>query len=556
VYSVVPYNTETKHEGSAKTFTVTVYPVPSVAKVNDITTVHGAAIPGFAFTGNVTGLSYSWKLIEGNLPNLPAAGEGSFPSFIAENLTDGIVTATYEVTTKAGICPAEESQEFTITIYPEPKVKGDVYDVILCNGDAIPFDLSETNEDEAYRLVYISGTNLKLTLTDGSLGSATNTSTGINSAIYSVVPYNKVTGHEGKAKVFVIKVQPDLNRKIHISDMTYCNNESVPRIDFISEVAIADARFVWERSGGNAIGSASSGENFIPAFTAVNSTSNQVLTAEFRVKLVLGECESAWTIFTITVRPDVKLILEYETPAVEQVSFCPGDEMVVLVDIDEEVAIGYDLSFQWYKNEKAITGATGSSFVILNPVKEDEGLYHVVITGDCNFVRSKSYNVFMKQEVLFQRWGTEALVINTDEATNEGYVFTNIKWYSEADPGKVLGNMTYLYQSGGLNAAAKYYFTADTNFGPYESCKMSLKKAPVESGISIYPNPVDGGKEITIEGVSSCVVQVLSDAGAVLSSRAFSASPVKMQMPVASGVYMLSIAREGKPVTTFTVIVK
>jgi hypothetical protein len=357
-FKITPFNTVRNIDGTSSIeFTISVDPKAGLNELVDITTVNGITVPAFNFSGNPVSGSYSWKLKAGETPlqNLATEGNGpQFPSFVAENFGDEKVSATYVVNAKSGVCDAEP-QEFTITVYPTPKVTliDEIKDATYCSGYEYEATLADQSaKDVAYRFAYKAGTDLGLDYDDenrvisGTLENATNAPI---SGTYTVTPYNTETGHEGDVVTFTITVQPDLDAAIErlvVDSRTVKNGETVSEIRFSS--VLAGATYEWVRTGSN-IGGDVKGTAYIPSFTAVNTTS-AAISATYSVTLKYGECvsEDAAT-FTITVGP--KLVddpnLTVKADKVNQ-SVCHGDNFAdVTLTADYRFETVNGVEFEW-----------------------------------------------------------------------------------------------------------------------------------------------------------------------------------------------------------------
>jgi hypothetical protein len=213
-------------------------------------------------------------------------------------------------------------------------------------------------------------------------------------------------------------------------------------------------------------------------------------------------------------------------------------------------ATGYNLRYQWYKDGVVVPGADKATYDIAQAATQHTGRYHVVVTGECGALKSVFYDVLIKPEVLSQRWN-DMLVVNTDEATNGGYRFSKIQWYKN---GALISgeDLTYLYDAA-LDPTVDYHIVAETQYGTFVSC--GFRPAIVTSeGITVYPNPVQAGEEVTITGASSVhSIRLYSVLGVFLESVAPSAE-VKIRMPNVAGIYLIQVNIDNTRTKTFTVI--
>jgi len=126
--------------GTAKTFTITINPVPTVTKPTNQTICVGAGTSTVTFGGSlVTNTVYNWTN-NNTAIGLAASGTGNISSFTATNNTNAPITATITVTpsfTNAGSTCAGPSQTFSITVNPKPAIPDQT--VTTCTGSTFSF---------------------------------------------------------------------------------------------------------------------------------------------------------------------------------------------------------------------------------------------------------------------------------------------------------------------------------------------------------------------------------------------------------------------------------
>jgi len=106
---------QTTFIASANTYTLTVYPTPTVTKPTDQTKPNGESTDAVVFTGNIaSGVTYSWTN-DNPAIGLAASGTGDIASFTATNITYAPISATITVTPTANGCSGA-SVTFTITV--------------------------------------------------------------------------------------------------------------------------------------------------------------------------------------------------------------------------------------------------------------------------------------------------------------------------------------------------------------------------------------------------------------------------------------------------------
>ncbi|HRG24143.1 MAG TPA: hypothetical protein PLL23_07125, partial [Chitinophagaceae bacterium] len=101
VATIIVTPTDGVTNGTPKSFTITVNPIPSVNTVSDQTLCAGTSSTAVNFTGSVPGTVYSW-VNSNSAIGLAASGSGFIPSFTAINSTTAPITATITATPSFG----------------------------------------------------------------------------------------------------------------------------------------------------------------------------------------------------------------------------------------------------------------------------------------------------------------------------------------------------------------------------------------------------------------------------------------------------------------------
>ncbi len=282
--------------GPAMTFTITVYPTPSVDALANVDYCNGDVTTIIPFTGPVAGTSFTWSNDNTSI-GLIANGTGDLPSFTATNTGTTNQTATITITPEAMTCLGSDVS-FTITVYPTPTVEV-VADFALCNGDVqatIPFSGPVAGTTFAWTN---DNTNIGLGASgNGDLTSftATNTTNAPITATITVTP--TANGCTGTTMSFVITVNPTPTAD-QVTNQVVCNNGTQPAITLSGPVS--GTLFSWTNDTPG-IGLAANATGDLPSFTAVNLTNAPVI-ATITVTPSANNCTGPVMSFTITVNP-------------------------------------------------------------------------------------------------------------------------------------------------------------------------------------------------------------------------------------------------------------
>jgi hypothetical protein len=139
--------------GTARTFTITVNPIPTVNAVTSIAFCNAVASTPINFSGTVTGTVYSWTN-SNTLIGLGASGIGNFPSFVPTNSGTTPITATITVTpsfTNGGVTCTGTSTSFVITINPTTRIATNPTNQTICFGSNASFVVTATGVALTYQ---------------------------------------------------------------------------------------------------------------------------------------------------------------------------------------------------------------------------------------------------------------------------------------------------------------------------------------------------------------------------------------------------------------------
>jgi gliding motility-associated-like protein len=275
--------------GTAKTFTITVSPIPTANTPANQTACAGGAV-AVNFTGSA-GASFDWTNSNAAI-GLGASGTGNISFTSAAVTTQQVATVT--VTPKIGTSCAGTPVTFTITINPAPVVNP-VSNVTVCGGQPVSVNLTGTGT--AY-----SWTNSNTAIGLGATGTGNISFTSTNPGTGTIVVTPTGGACPGIPLTFTITVQspPTVTAP---ADQVTCSNSPLT----VNFTGTGNPTFNWTNSN-TAIGLPASGTGNI-SFTASNAASN--ISGTITVTPVAGTCSGTPQTFTITVTP----ILSVNQPA-------------------------------------------------------------------------------------------------------------------------------------------------------------------------------------------------------------------------------------------------
>ncbi len=291
--------------GTPKTFTITVNPVPDVTQPADQTLCNNSSTAPINFSGAVNNTTYNWTNTNTAI-GLAASGSGNIPSFTVNTNSNTVQTATITVTPTVNGCTGTP-KTFTITVNPIPTVLQPPAQTLCNNSSTAAVNFSGAVNNTAYNWTN-SNTAIGLAASgNGNIPSfiATTSGAAITSGTITVMP--SANGCNGASKTFVITVNPtpDVQQP---ANQTLCSSSNTAPVSFSG--AVNNTVYNWTNSNTN-IGLAASGSGNIASFVAVNTANTAAAaSATITVTPTANGCPGTPKQFVIAVNP---------TPSVMQV---------------------------------------------------------------------------------------------------------------------------------------------------------------------------------------------------------------------------------------------
>jgi hypothetical protein len=454
---------------------LTVKPSPVMDDIDNVS-VCPATNQSIHFTGVDINLDSSVWTNSNTSIGLATSGTGDI-AFTATNTGTIPLMSTITMLPKSDDGCIGNAKTFTVTVNPLP-VMDDLDDISVCAG---------TNQN-----INFTGTNINLdssvwTNSNTSIGLATNgtgnisftaTNTGTTPLTSTITIFPKSDdGCIGNTKTFTITINP-LPVIDDVNDITLCAGTS-QSINFTGTNINLDSS-IWTNSNAS-IGLPTSGRGNI-AFTATNAGTT-LLTSTITIFPKSGNgCIGNAKTFTITVYPNLYIHI---TP--NAFFFCEGDELKIETEASEK-----NISYQWYKDGIALTGAVSESYTVSIATKANSGVYHVEVSGACGEAKSSSVMIDVRDEnLLVEKWHDVILVDNSFDE------FCEYQWYRDGNI--IHGAKEQFYQEiGGLKGCYSVDLTLvkGSTIRSCEHCVDNTQKD--KKSISIYPNPVPSGTLIHI----------------------------------------------------------
>ncbi len=261
--------------GTAKTFTITVQPIPTVNQYSNITYCGGIQQSAIVFSGTTSNTQYAWTSSQ----NVGFFSNGIAQPTIGDYYIDpstqvvSTVTVTPEIVV-GGLTCSGSNMTFTVTVNPTPSVNSNENQTV-CNGSttsAITFTGSHVGNTYTWSNNTTS-TGLAASGT-GDIASftATNTGSSVQTSTITVTP--TLTGCSGTPRTISLNVNPTPTVTQPVNQ-TVCAGTNFAATNFTG--AVTGTNYSWS-STNTAVGLAATGSGNIAAFAATNSTNAPIST--------------------------------------------------------------------------------------------------------------------------------------------------------------------------------------------------------------------------------------------------------------------------------------
>jgi gliding motility-associated-like protein len=370
--------------GTAKTFTITVNPIPTVVAPTDLVLCHNENSGSITFTGAIANTTYTWNN-NNTAINLGANGTGNIASFVASNTTNAPITALISITPTLGACTGT-TDYLNITVNPIPTVNA-IANQAICVGQlstAVNFSSTPVIAGTQYNWTQ-TNTNLGLIAASGSGNIAgfntTNTGNSVIASTFTVTPVYTNLSHScsGIPKTFTMSVIP-IPTVVDPANLVVCNNGAVPATNLTGNVT--GTTYTWTNNL-TSINLSGGGTGNISTFNGVNTT-NAPVTAIVQVTpsftLASTTCTGTSETFSITVNP---------TPtvnAISSVAYCVGSATTPIVFSSNFGVAG--TTFAWANSATAIgitaTGSGNISSFVTNNATNQPITGNIVVTPNAN----------------------------------------------------------------------------------------------------------------------------------------------------------------------------
>lgn len=315
-------------------------------------------------SGNIvpTGATFSWGLptSSGGITGASAQNNASSFNQILTNTTNGVQTATYNITVNYGTCIGNT---FTVTLFinPKPIVSAVPVTQSICSGNNITNVALSTvfvvSEEVEYHWTRDNTTNLVGMASNGEgsiiSGALTNTTNTPQTTTFTVIATTE-EGCNSDSYLVTVLVNPSITVSATPSNQTICSGSTINTILMSNPNNVSGVTYSWTRNNtANLTGIPNNGTGDTIAGIITNNT-NTVQSTTFTITATANGCQTIINNVTITVNPKPTI-----SGAPSTQTLCGGNSITPIV-----LSSGSGISgttFSWTRdNTVNVSGINGS----------------------------------------------------------------------------------------------------------------------------------------------------------------------------------------------------
>jgi hypothetical protein len=517
---------------------ITVYPAPEVTSpANDVIVCNGNTLT-VTFAGAAD--TYSWRKTAGDIiPGVPSHGVGNISTGVLTNSGIRPLTALYEVIPSynfnGGKCEGA-AYTFAVTLNPTAELSSAVSADTICSGSAYSYTASSNVQGVIFSWTRASNASINGGASgSGSTASINEVLTNTSSAPITVTYQYSLTINgctvSGATEAIQVTVLPTIDMSFS-ARYDVCVNATEAVLAYTPlGAANTEYRIIFDRASLAAGFVSVSVASALPADGIHVPLPAGVSSGDYHATVYLGRgvCEASYPV-SIHVMPLTQIV---EQPQSIQ-ALCPNISQIMLT----VVALGENLTYQWYFNASPIAGATQAVYQTLYD-STMEGSYYVEVTGSCGSLVSDSVKLSTNNLLILEKWGDVLYVDNSDDR------YVDYQWYKNDYPVSLDGSSQYYAERPYLQGTYRVrVYLADGTW--FESCDYEVDNSKALSS-KIYPNPVDAGSFITVEleeelsEDAQSQMEIYDILGRMLRREQITGNRFSVETPQTAGTYYLRI---------------
>jgi hypothetical protein len=549
------------------TFDINIYPKPTIEPILNYEYCAQVLADSIPFVGNSALNIYDWRIVTGpniGLPDTYGSGTG-ISAFTTVNPNSYMRNTLFEVIPRIdGTACVGNPINFSITVNPVALLSSALHNDSLCSREYFTYTATSTSNNVFFRWKRPE---------IGGMDSINDQGTYIHERLYNnteapiEVPYFITLTYEGcdntDTTSVIVKPTPSI-----LPDSAYfhaCQGDITVNITYTIDRPGLPLNYTLifddnARAAGfsNTIGyKPVTTQGIIPV-----DVPNPVPAGRYMGTLFIESygCPALENYpFVILVAPTTVITKE----PIPEIMMCEGSGSLHI----EIEAIGEALTYQWYHNGTAISGATSPAYDLDLPAGSDFGEYFVIVDGVCGSDTSAIAHIVPNAAVIYLM-GNNMLFVSGLDSLGTNLQFYAFQWYKlNENTGKYLpitdaGNAQYYYNENGIEGTYMVEITY-INGSIFISCPYTFVPAPPIKSMKIYPNPVpydemfyiELGDDVTTEDLSHMSIELLTTKGQVIKKIVPTAHVVDIRMNLPAAVYMIRLTKANGEVSIHKLIV-
>jgi uncharacterized protein (TIGR02145 family) len=294
--------------GQAKSFVVTVYPVPDLTNVPLSKSQCDNVNTAIALTSNVAGAKFTWTCLPSSA-NITGYANNPLPassiSQVLDNTGFNIETVTYIISPIANGCPGP-TYNFVVTVNPTPDISNSPLAKSQCDNQNTNIILTSNVAGTLFTWNCVpSSGNItgwaNNAVPAGSIGQTLdNTGFLTETVTYKLTPV--ANGCNGTMADYTVTVFPTPNLSNSPAAQTQCDNVAT-NIILTSNVAATQFTWTCTPSSGNITGWSNNAVPSIALNQTLDNTGFNIETVTYHITPTANGCNGTVTDFVVTVNP-------------------------------------------------------------------------------------------------------------------------------------------------------------------------------------------------------------------------------------------------------------
>jgi hypothetical protein len=442
-------------------------------------------------------LSYQWYNSSGAISGATNA------SYIIPQASSSSASSYYVKVSNA--CGDETSNTAALTVNDNVAITAQTSSSTVCSGSSPSFSITTSGTAPVTYQWYKDNT---------AISGATNNSYNLTSvdtsdaATYYAIATNTCNSVQSNQMSLTVNVAPSISSQP--SSATVC--EGLSHQFNVSATGTSSLTYQWYK-GSNAISGATS---TIYLLSQVSSSD----AASYYVKVSNACGDETSNTAALTVNDNVAITAQTSSSTV-----CSGSSPSFSITTSGTAPVTY----QWYKDNTAISGATNNSYNLTSVDTSDAATYYAIATNSCNTVQSNQMSLTVNVAPSISSQPSSATVCSGTSyqfvSSASGTSPISYQWYkgSTAITGAI--SSTYLLGQIASTDAGTYYLKATNSCGNATSntATLTVNNAPVissQSGSISQCENTSALFTLTATGSNPLTYQWYSDTGMVSGANA------------------------------------